>query len=484
MKEKSIKINYLYNMILTCLSLLFPLITAPYVSRILGADNLGKVNFATAFVNWFVIISAFGTATYGLRETAKIKNNRDKLSKLFSELLVIKIITTLIVILIYFVIIFNIEKFYLELDLYLIFSLNIILNIFTIDWFYQAIEDYKYITLRSIIFKIISILAMFIFVKKQENYIIYGAISVFALSFSNILNYIYSKNFVSVKLKNINIKRHFKKLFVFFLSSLVISCYTILDQVVVGFLVSDSAVAFLSRSKQVVSIGQSVTNALSTVLIPKAAFYYENDKKKYKQLIKDSINYIYILALPCTVGIFLLSNEIMLLLGGKTFVQGSSLLSIVALNVFIVSLGTWNYNQIILPTNNENFGVKVQITMAIVSVVSNFILVPQFGYIGAGISLVLAESSGTIIGIIYTHKLQKYKVFTEEFFKYFISTFFMALIIIAVKTINFNYFITIVISLVVSPLVYFIILIILREKNILQLILLIKNKILEKREKL
>ncbi len=477
MKEKSIKINFLYNMIFTCLNLLFPLITAPYVSRVLGADNLGKVNFATSFVNWFVIISSFGTITYGLRETAKIKYDKEKLSILFSELLIIKIITTFIVSLIYIIIIFSIPKFYLELKLYLIFFINIILNIFSIDWFYQGIEDYKYITLRSAIFKLISFIAMIIFVKNKENYIIYSAITIFALSFSNILNYFYSKNFVSLKFKNINIIKHLKKLFVFFLSSLIVSCYTMLDQVLLGIMVDNTSVAFLNRGRQIVTIGLSITLSLSTVIMPKSTYYYTNDKEKYYELIESSINYIYILSFPCMIGTIFLSKEIMLLLGGETFLESYKMLRIVSLNILIGSLGNWNYNQVILPTGNENISVVTQIIMALISITFNLILIYKLGYIGSGISWVLAESIGTLINITFTKKKLHYKIFTIEFFKYIIAVFFMAIAILAIKSIISNYILILILNLIFCPIIYFIVLLIIKEKITINIYSLLKNKL-------
>lgn len=478
MKQKSLKINYFYNMLLTSLNLVFPLITAPYVSRVLGADNLGKVNFASAFVNWFILLSAFGTTTYGLREVAKVKNDREELNKVFSELLVVKGIATFALIIVYFLIILNISKFSLELNLYLVFSINILLNILNIDWFYQGMENYKYITIRSSTLKLISLLAMFIMVKDEKNYILYGAISIFATSFGNVLNYLYSRNFVSFILKGINIKKHLNKLFIFFISSLIISCYTTLDQVLVGFLINDRAVAFISRSKQIVNIGISITLALSTVIIPRATFYYENNREQYNRLIKNSINYIYILALPCMAGIMLLSKETMILLGGKDFIQASGLLSIMSINIFVSAIGNWNYNQILLPTGNEKKGLQTQFIMAIISIFLNFILLNKIGYVGAGITAVGIEVLGTLINLIYTKRFKNYRIITSEFIKYIMATFLMILVILFIKSKVSSYLVIIAVSLIVSPIIYFGVLIALREKNTLQVLNLIKNKII------
>lgn len=482
MKQKSLKVNYFYNMIFTCLNLIFPLITAPYVSRVLGPENLGKVNFATAFANWFILLSAFGTIAYGVREVAKVKEDKDKLNKLFSELLVIKFFITLILIIVYFFIIITIGKFSNELNLYLIFSVNIMLNIFNIDWFYQGIENYRYITIRSGGLKLISIISMFMMIKTEESYVIYGAITIFASSFGNILNYLYSKNFVSFTIKNIDIKRHLSKLIIFFMSSLIVSCYTMLDQILVGFLIGDSGVAFLNRCKQVIIITTSLTLALNTVIIPRATFYYENNRTEYDKLISGSINYIYILTLPCMVGIMFLSEEIMMLLGGEEFLQASKLLSIMSVYILLNALSNWNYNQILLPTDNEKKGIKTQVIMALVSIISNFILLPIIGYIGAGITSISVELLGVIINMIYTKKIRDYKIITSNLIKYIIGVFIMGLGIIFIKIKLIDYLNILFVSLIVSPVIYFLVLIGLKEKNVTYMLTLVKNIITNNRE--
>lgn len=481
MKQKSLKVNYFYNMIFTCLNLIFPLITAPYVSRVLGPENLGKVNFATAFANWFILLSAFGTIAYGVREVAKVKEDKDKLNKLFSELLVIKFFITLILIIVYFFIIITIGKFSNELNLYLIFSVNIMLNIFNIDWFYQGIENYRYITVRSGALKLISLIAMFLMVKHPEDYILYGAISIFASSFGNVLNYLYSRNFVCFTLSHLNIKRHLNRLIILFISSILTSCYSTLDQLLVGFLVDNSAVAFVTRSKQVTSISTSLTLALNTVIIPRATFYYKNDKNKYNSLIFDSINYIYILALPCMVGIMFLSKEIMMLLGGIKFLEASPLLSLMSINILVLAIGTWNYNQILLPTGNEKKGLKTITFMAIISITCNFMLIRTIGYIGVGISWVATEIFGMITNLIYTKKIIKYKILTNEFLKYIISTFIVIITIILIKFRFDNYLVIITLSLIICPSLYFSNLILLKEKYTMQMLSAIKGKLLRYR---
>lgn len=276
MKQKSLFINVIYNFIYTSLNLFYPVIIAPYVSRTLGAENLGKVNFASAVVNWFVLFAVFGTGTYGMREIAKVRDDKKQLSKVFSEIFIINIITSLLATISYLLFIFNVERIKDELPLFLIMSASIILNMLSIDWFFQGIEEYRYITIRNVIIKVISLFFIFLFIQERKHYIIYGLISVLGTSLNGVLNFIYSRKFVDLKFKSINPFRHLKNLKVFFVHTLVVNLYTNFDQVLLGFLSDTKSVAFMNRSKAIVSISISFANAISNATLSRSSYYNVN----------------------------------------------------------------------------------------------------------------------------------------------------------------------------------------------------------------
>lgn len=315
MKNKSIKKNFIYNTILTSANIIFPLVTAQYLSYTLGAENIGKVNFATSFVNWFILISAFGIPRYGIREIARNRDNKKELSNTFWNLILIQSILSIIAIVLYLLVIFNVSRFESNLNIHLLMITMLILNVFSIDWFYQGIEEYSYITIRNIAFKIMSIVLIFIIVKSPEDYILYAKINIFGLCFNNILNYLNTKNYIYKKIYKFEIVKYIKELKVYFITTIVVALYTQLDQLFIGY-GCEQHLAFYLRSKTVQGIALSITNSIVTVLIPRSAYLIKNDYESYKNVISKSINYIYIIGLPCVVGIFLLSKEIMLFLGG------------------------------------------------------------------------------------------------------------------------------------------------------------------------
>lgn len=480
MKNKSIKKNFIYNSILTSANIVFPLITAPYLSYTLGADNIGKVNFATSLVNWFILISAFGIPRYGIREIARNRDNKKDLSNTFWNLILIQACLTIISIGLYLLVIFNVPRFENQLNIHLMMILMLVLNVFSIDWFYQGIEEYSYITIRNIAFKIISIILMFVMVKNSEDYIIYAGINIFGLCFNNVLNYLHTKKYIDKKIYKLEILKYLKELNIYFLTTLIIALYTQLDQLFIGY-GSEQHLAFYLRSKTILGIGTSITNSIVTVLVPRTAYLIKNNFEEYKKIISQSINYIYIMGLPCVVGIFLLSKEVMLFLGGEEFVPASYSLQIISILVVVNSIGTWQVNQILIPYRKEKIAFNIQCIAAVISVVLNILLVPKLSFIGAAIAwgtteLMLIFMEG--IAIKKECKDIKIEYITSSFKRYFISALIMAVPILIIKSIVDNYMLVIFISVFISPIVYACSCILLKDDIALQVFEQLKSKLM------
>lgn len=480
MKQKSIKKNFVYNLILTSLNLIFPLVTSPYVSKILGATNIGKVNYATSIINWFVLFAAFGIPRYGIREIAMNRDDKKKLSTVFWNLIVIQLIFSLISIVGYIILIFNVGSFRSDIYLYLVMILMIILNIFSIDWFYQGIEEYGYITLRNIIFKIISLVMIFTIIRHRDNYILYALVNVFGLSFNNVLNYIHTKKYINKDIYEINVFKYIKKLKVFFYTTLIISIYTTLDQTLIGVFSKKQDLAFYVRSNTAINIGVNITNSIITVITPRASYLVEKSHESYKKLMSQSINYIYLLAFPCAIGLGILSKDIMILLGGKEFIPASYSLRIDCILVLIVSMGTWQIQQILIPNRYENLAFKIQCMAAVISTVLNLIFIPKFSYIAAATVWVITEVFLVIIeGIIIDkkYKIIHIKYVTRSGIKYLIAALIMGLFIILIKFKIEHYLVVLLISLLISPVIYFGIILIEKDEIVVGLFKQIVTKI-------
>lgn len=480
MKQKSLINNVIFNFIYTSLNLFYPLIIAPYVSRTLGASNLGKVNFASAIVNWFILFAVFGSATYGMREIAKVRDNKDQLNKVFSEILTINVITSSIATILYVIFIFNVDQIKVELPLFLIMSFSIILNMLSIDWFFQGIEEYRYITIRNAIIKLVSLLFIYLFVQERGHYLIYGLISVLGTSLNGVLNFAYSRKFINLQFKNINPFRHLKNLTVFFIHTLIVNLYTNFDQVLLGFLTDTKSVAFLNRSKAIISVSISFATAISNATLSRSTYYNQNDKNKFKTLLELVPNYILWITIPITIGCICLSPNIMYLLGGYEFLEASKLLQIMAVSIIFIPLATYFQNQVIIATGHERIGLYCSIISSIVSLSLNFVLIPILGFMGAGIVRLISEFiSVSLRYFISKYRLgfQEIKLVNKSSLSYVIGAILMGIIVLFVNSIINGYLISFTISMFVGALIYIFFLLIIKEKYTMLIYYKINEKI-------
>lgn len=462
----SIKKNYFYNIILTLINIAYPLITAPYVSRILGASNLGKVIEMQTLTNILMFISFFGVQTYGIREIAKNNINKKNLTKVFSELIIIQFVFTLVALLIYLFLCFIHYRETTNLSMLVIYFISLFFNCFSVDWVYSGIEKFKYITLRNLVIKIASLILIFIFVKKASDYTMYGLLIVIATICVNIVSISYVIKTVQFTYSNLNIKRHLNKLVYFFITSMTWAVYGLMDQIVLGAISNYESVAFLNRGKQILTLVITFTNSLSNVLLPRLTNYYSNNRRLYLKTINKSINLIFMICLPTIGGITLLAKDVMYLLGGNEFASAYKVLVVMSPWLIICSLATFTDNQISIPTGNEKITTVASISVATVSLMLNFILIPKYSYIGSAFAYVIAELVGLVIQVILTKLKVNYKIINKNKVRYLVSTIIMCFEIMILKKIIFNSLLRIIIIIPFSMLVYFFILIILRDEII------------------
>ncbi|MDB6239535.1 flippase, partial [Lactobacillus amylovorus] len=321
MKKKSLELNAFLNSLRSILNLLFPLITFPYVSRVLSVDGMGIYNFSNTYVNYFLLIAGLGIATYAVREGAKYRNNTEEISKFASQVFTINIYSTIIayVLLLGSLIIFKNLHNYISCTL--IFGLQIIFTTIGTEWIYTIYEDYSYITIRSILFKIFSIILLFILVRKPEDYLWYAAITVFASVGSNILNFIHAKNFCDIKLvKEPNWKYHLKPILIIFASSVAVTLYVSSDTTILGLLKNNYAVGIYSVSVKIYQMAEGILSALLTVAIPRLAMLLGQRRlKEYNQVLSGVIETLSILVLPASIGLIMLSEDVVLIIAGHKY---------------------------------------------------------------------------------------------------------------------------------------------------------------------
>lgn len=395
MKKKSLGINAFLNGLRSILNLIFPLITFPYVSRILSVGGMGIYNFSNTYVNYFVLIAGLGVATYAVREGAKYRDDKEKISTFSSQVFTINIISTIVayVLLIISLIIFgNLNNY---VSCILIFSLQILFTTLGTEWIYTIYEDYAYITIRSIIFKIISIVLLFLLVRNANDYLWYAAITVFAGVGSNILNYIHAKSFVTIRLikpQKTNWKYHLKPILIIFATTAAITIYVSSDTTILGLLKSDYAVGIYSTSVKIYTMVSTLISSVLMVTVPRLAMLIGKRKfKEYNKVLGDVIGTLSILSFPAIIGLIMLSKEIVLIIAGEKYLPSVNSLRIISW-AMLFSTFSFVFNQcVLIPAKRESKSLRNTLITAVINVALNFVLIPIWSYDGTSLSTVIAE---------------------------------------------------------------------------------------------
>lgn len=390
---KSLKHNAVMNTILSISTIVFPLITYPYVSRTLGVEMNGRLSFAQSTINYFSLFATLGLTTYGIKACAQVRDSKEKLSRRVQELLIINIITTSIVFVALIASILIVPKFRQEHTLLLIYSLNILLNVAGLNWLYSALEKYDYITIRSIVFKLISIILMFIFVHNPSDGYIYACITVFANVGSNVLNIIRARKYITFKpLGNYKIKQHIKPTFTLFSTYLAVNVYTSLDNVMLGFISGNFEVGIYHTAVRIQGILSALVTSVGTVLIPRLSYYAHNDEKKgFTRILKKSYKVHVMLAVPVTVFFIAFAPVTVLVIAGAKFYGAVVPMQIIMGTVIVTALSNIIGMQIFIPIGKENAFLKAVICGAVTDLILNAILMPSYGAIGAAIATLIAQ---------------------------------------------------------------------------------------------
>ena len=393
MKKKSLGTNALLNGLRSALNLIFPLITFPYVSRILSVNGMGIYNFSNTYVSYFVLIAGLGIATYAVREGAKYRDNKEKINKFTSQIFTINIISTILayVLLIGSLIVFkNLNNY---VSCILIFGLQIFFTTIGTEWVYTIYEDYQYITVRSIIFKIISIVLLFLLVRTSNDYLVYAGITVLAGVGSNVLNYVHAKTFCNIYLvKETKWKYHLKPILIIFASSVAITLYVSSDTTILGLLKDDYSVGIYGVAVKIYTMVSGLISGLLVVTIPRLAMLIGKRRtKEYTHILQKVINTLSVLSLPAAVGLVMLSREIILIIAGQKYLPGILSLQIITW-AMVFSNFSMVFNQcVLIPVKRESKTLRNTIITGLVNVGLNFVLIPLWSYNGTALSTVIAE---------------------------------------------------------------------------------------------
>jgi len=403
---QSITKNALYNVLLNITSVVFPLITAPYVSRVLEPDGVGLFNFVNTYAGYFALVALLGIPTYGVREVSKARDDKEALSKMMSQLMSIAAITTLVVTLIYLVTIALIGQLTENYLIFVLAGFVIYLAPFKINWYYQGIEEFGFITFRSLIIKTLSVICLFIFVREKDDLIIYIILNVLGGVLADVWNYTKMwRSGIRPHFTTKGLKPHMSSLLALFASTIAVSIYTVLDTLMLGFVKDYDEVGYYTNAMNISRVILSAVTSLSIVAVPRVSYFMKNkDYNNINVLMNKSFSVVSFLAFPVAIGLLCIAPTFVPLFFGIKFL--GAVLPLMILSLLIIAIGLNNLTgvQILIGMGFD----KLFLYSVLVGTISNFLLncalIPIWGAIGASIASVLAELLILIVTIFFVYR--------------------------------------------------------------------------------
>ena len=385
------KKNFIYNVVYQLLILVLPLITVPYVSRILGADGIGIYSYTYSIAYYFMIVAMLGINNYGNRTIAKVREDKELLSKEFSSIFTFQLIMAIIMVLFYFLYVLIFDNQYKIISYIQI--MYVISSAFDINWFFFGIEKFKLTITRNTIIKVLSLILIFLFVKNSNDLWKYVAILLGSTLLSNIILFSFLKKYVRfVKVKKEEIFKHFKPCVMLFLPVIAVSIYKIMDKIMLGALSNVSEVGYYENAEKITQVPVAIITALGTVMLPRVSnMVSKNQEDSIKKLIGKTMPFVLFLTFPMIFGVLAISKDFSIVFLGDGFEKSGDLIRLLSITILFLSWGTVIRNQYLIPKSRDKEYIISAFMGAIVNFVMNCIFIPKYGSIGACIGTIMAE---------------------------------------------------------------------------------------------
>lgn len=472
--------NSFFNVIYSLLNVAFPLVTSMYVSRVLMPAGVGMVSYAQTTVSYFVVFASSGMSIYALREFSKARNDKQRRNRVFTELLLINTITTTIACVIYITLVFSVESFRQELFLYAGAGMLLVFQFINIDWMYQGLEHYGYITARSFIVKAASLVCVVLFVKSKEDYPVYALISSLAIGGNNIFNIINARKYIRLSKEGLNLKPHIAPMFFVVSATYLSDIYSKVDVTMLGIITTKEIVGYYSYAHKIIDIITMLCVAVSTVLMPRLSLLYEENREQFERIVNIGIKVIIFITFPVFVGVLILAPQAIEVVFGKSFVPAASTVRILSAMILIKPMANLLCYQLMICTGNEKKRLPAFLAAVMINIGLNSFMIPLWLNNGAAIASVISELSVNIFQIIVIVKIVKLDFINTTVFKSLAATAVMTPVVFFVPMLFGNVYLQLFITTAAGVLVYLLSGVILKNELIAMLFNGFKSKFIKK----
>ncbi|MBP3482451.1 MAG: flippase [Alistipes sp.] len=457
-QQFSIKKNYIFNLFNTASSILFPLLAFPYAARIMGAESIGRINFLSSIIGYISILSCLGIPMYAIREIAKVRDNERERNRAAKEILILHTLLTLIGYGIVGIIAVAVPKIHDDISLFLLLSISIFFNAIGCEWFYQGIEDFKYITIRGFIVKTIALILLFVLVKTPNDIYWYAGYSVIGSVGNNIFNFVRLHTYIKspqIGFGDMRPFRHFVPVLHIFILNLIVSLYINLNTIMLGFMQNDESVGLFTGATKIASIALSFVGALGTVMLPHLSnLLSSGNKDRFDELAQNAFSFTCAFAIPMSVGLIICAEYIIPVFCGQTYMAAIPTLRILAPVILLVGLSNVIGIQILYPQGRENTVILCTSIGAAVNITLNLLLIPRYSYNGAAISTIITELMITLCMMIIGRRYLPIQWFRKEYSTYLLGSALMVAGIIPAIRADLSPYIALAIIVPVGVIIY------------------------------
>ena len=466
--EKSLSKNSVYMLFYNVLNMIFPLLTGIYVAKVLLPSDVGKVAYAQNIVTYFVIFAFLGIPTYGLREVAKYKNDVEKLNKLFSELFIINFVSTLVFSAVYLAVVFSVKEMRASYELYLLVGMLIPLNILDFTWLFEGVEDFKFISVRNVAFKVVSFVLIVIFVKSSDDINLYAALLVLGSGGNFVLNAVYCNKVARFSFKGLSFKRHIKPIVFLVAVNLAIEIYMLVDVTMIGMFCDKESVAYYTYACKIYKVFLQIINTFTVVVIPKLTDRYKRgDTEEFNSLLSGTFYLLLYFAVPLVVGVAFKADSAILLLYGERYLPSANILRVLTVIVLFSPVGYLLGSRVCLVVGCEYKMIIAVFCGMVINVTLNYFFIKAFGAPGAAYASLCSELVVMVVYVILGSKYFKLKRNVPILVNIAVSACVTAAFLYGIGLLKLNPLADILVSVAGAMLVYFSTMLILKDKYLL-----------------
>lgn len=453
-KNVSVEKNFIYNVVLQCATLIVPFITTPYVSRVLGADNLGVYSFAMAMVTYFTLVSTLGSNIYGQRKVAFYRDDKEAMSRAFWNNVAFRFVMSMAALVLYLGYVAAFEDWNI---IYLIMALHIIYSVFDITWFFIGIEDFKNVGIRNLLVRLISLAGIYIFVKDAGDTWKYTIIVAVSYMMGGLSMWFMLSDKIKF-VRDIHPFDGFKDNLLIFLPSVATQVYMVLDKSMIGWITkSDYANGCYDMSERIARLALTVVTALGGVILPRIAnLYHHNDEEAIKGYVYKAYRTVGMIGIPMMFGLMAVSSVFIPIFLGQGYDDSVGLLIIFSALIFVVGEAYVMGISYLVSTEQQNVYTMTVTVAAVVNFIMNLCLIPVIGAFGAAIASVTAEFVALLIQIVYCVRKKGFmgSKFVTPLIKYIIAGLIMLTVVLMTKTILGSGILDLVIYIIIGTIAY------------------------------